>query len=213
MTTTTKATMNTLKQALAELVEAHGAEAVQAACGDLMPPPAEELRRTGRRRSILERFLAFVGSPSTQSNCWPWLGSSGPDGYGRFHLSPCLATGLVQAHRAAYLLFRGPIPPGLQVLHRCDNPPCVRPGHLFVGTQKENMADCRAKGRANRARGKELSFAKLTAENVLLIRRDHRAGSHTHAELARRHGVGESNIRAIINRQTWKHLTEKFGDE
>jgi hypothetical protein len=71
--------------------------------------------------------------------CWLWHGRSGPGGYGWLRS--------LRAHRVSWELFLGPIPFGQHVLHRCDSPPCVNPGHLFLGTHEENMADKIAKGR------------------------------------------------------------------
>lgn len=99
-----------------------------------------------------ERFWARVRK---SDGCWEWTGTLSPCGYGRFDIAPPLAdrwhsTG---AHRVAWMLTHGPIPEGeghhgTCVLHRCDNPKCVRPDHLFLGTQSENMADKTQKGRA-----------------------------------------------------------------
>lgn len=90
----------------------------------------------------VEEFLTNV---DCAEGCWPWAGYRQREGYGlvRKKGQPAEA-----AHRVAYRLFVGPIPPGMVVMHRCDNPPCVRPDHLRVGTQAENLADMRAKGRA-----------------------------------------------------------------
>lgn len=79
-----------------------------------------------------------VGDPS---ECWLWTGSKHKQGYGLYGAGPR------RAHRIAWTLIHGEIPPGLQVLHRCDNPPCVNPAHLFLGTDKDNHQDKAAKGR------------------------------------------------------------------
>lgn len=94
----------------------------------------------------LERFLALA---STDGTCWEWMGRRDKDGYGSFRMSPS-ETDL--AHRASWRLHRGPIPEGLFVLHRCDNPPCVNPEHLFLGTQADNVHDMYAKQRDRFAR-------------------------------------------------------------
>jgi len=91
-------------------------------------------------RLLLERGLPAVRSPD---QCWEWTRSRYPTGYG--HVSRRLGGGY--AHRAAYELWVGPIPVGLIVCHSCDNPPCVNPAHLWVGTQKENIRDRDKKGR------------------------------------------------------------------
>lgn len=79
------------------------------------------------------------------SGCWNWTASRHRDGYGWF--GPGGRGRAVLAHRWAYENFVGPIPSGLYILHHCDNPPCVNPDHLFVGTQADNVADCIRKGR------------------------------------------------------------------
>ncbi|MGW2169160.1 HNH endonuclease signature motif containing protein [Streptomyces sp. NPDC001705] len=83
----------------------------------------------------------------TRDGCWEWGASRHRNGYGQFHL-PGKRHAL--AHRASWLLLFGPIPDGLHVLHRCDNRPCVRPDHLFLGTRVDNMQDMAAKGRRGR---------------------------------------------------------------
>ena len=93
-----------------------------------------------------DRFWPKV-QRTLDDTCWEWQGYRGADGYGRFRVATRGAPAL--AHRFAYETAFGPIPPGLLVCHRCDNPPCVRPSHLFLGTQQDNIRDCSAKGRLN----------------------------------------------------------------
>jgi hypothetical protein len=107
------------------------------------------------------RFLAKV---QQSSGCWEWTAVKNRDGYGRLRVNGRM----VLAHRLAYTYFIGEIPEGMVLLHTCNNPGCVNPEHLRVGTQAENVAHCIASGR--RARGERYGFAKLTMEDVVLIR-------------------------------------------
>jgi hypothetical protein len=92
---------------------------------------------------FLDRFWSRVaeGEPD---ECWEWIGARGPQGYGMFQVKIRMAR---RAHRISYELAHGPIPEGMQVLHRCDNPPCVNPAHLRLGTARDNTYDMLAKGR------------------------------------------------------------------
>lgn len=90
-----------------------------------------------------ERFWASVQKGPTPDACWDWMKRKLPHGYGQFFL----IEGTVLAHRLSYQMHAGAIPDGLSILHRCDRPCCVNPAHLFVGTQADNMKDCKVKGR------------------------------------------------------------------
>jgi hypothetical protein len=145
-----------------------------------------------------------------------WTASCIPQGYGHFW-----ADGrLVSAHRISYATLVGPIPEGLHVLHHCDNPPCVRPIHLFTGTRADNMADMIRKGRKNPARGERNGqathpertargechgSAKLTAADVLEIRQLAREGL-TQRAIASRFGVSHILVGGIIRRKIWAHI-------
>lgn len=107
----------------------------------------------------------------------------------------------IKAHRASYLAFRGPIPDGLHVCHTCDNPCCINPAHLFLGTVLQNRRDSVDKGRA--ARGEGHGKARLTVKDVLAMRADHESGL-SYAAIARKYGTRSSHTWAIVNRRLWK---------
>jgi hypothetical protein len=121
--------------------------------------------------------------------------------YGLF----CWKQQTVKAHRASWSIYQGEIPAGAHVLHRCDNPPCVNPDHLFLGTHQDNMRDCSVKGRAARPHGGASYLAKLTDADVMAIRAtpyDRR----TLSLLAARYNLNRGTIHKIIKRKTWKHV-------
>lgn len=137
------------------------------------------------------------------NDCWPWVASIYRNGYGQFssgHRYPQLKTPL--AHRAAWILSNGPIPDGLQVLHRCDNRICVNPSHLFLGTLADNMVDMVAKGRQAHPIGSRNGRTKLTEAQVLAIRADTRPSRTISAE----YGVGQTLVSRIKSRRRWAHL-------
>lgn len=142
----------------------------------------------------------FWGRFKEGAGCWEWLGNRNYAGYGVVNVKFTKQ----MAHRVSYMLSRGAIPKGISVLHRCDNPGCVRPDHLFLGTQADNNADMLAKGRA---RGGSLAGiinpkAKLTERQVRAIRRSSAMG----IDLARKYGVTPANISDVRNGHTWRHV-------
>src|SRR5262245_26460201 len=154
--------------------------------------------RTGHnfRRPLLERFWAKV--QKTES-CWLWTAGLDTSGYGYIVIGGHHSE---KAHRFAYALLVGPIPMDLYVLHRCDVRNCVNPDHLFLGTQADNTADMVAKQR--QARG-NVNHARLNEQQVLEIRALHSDGVNNCA-LARRYGVSDTTIWAIVHRKKWRHI-------
>jgi hypothetical protein len=153
------------------------------------------------------RFAANIarGEPGA---CWEWRGNRDGCRYGKF-----FASRYVGAHRLAWMLARGEIPTGLHVLHRCDNPPCCNPEHLFLGTMKDNCADMVAKGRGNRAkgarhgrhthpeataRGERSGTAKLTDQQVEEIRNS----QDDALTLARRFAVSRTHIYRVVKKES-----------
>jgi len=167
---------------------------------------------TRRERALFD--LKFEEKPN---GCWEWTGSKRPLGYGRVKFrGKCEC-----AHRVSYYMNKGPIPRDMYVCHKCDNPPCVNPDHLFLGTPVENAADKFSKGRAGVVsgelhwmrlrperikRGEATGHAILTTEQVLEIRAKYPMGQFTHRSLGDLYGVSEPLIYAILHRRCWKHI-------
>ena len=132
--------------------------------------------------------------------CLEWSDCKDDHGYGRLrHRGKD-----TKAHRLAWELANGPIPFGMFVLHRCDNPPCCNPAHLFVGTQADNAQDMMNKGRCRSrgGRGELAGTAKLTSEQVVTIR----ASVEPSTSIAAKFGVTPGHIRAIRRRKAWAHI-------
>ena len=148
------------------------------------------------------RFLKYV---DTSGNCWAWTGVQKRGGYGRFWVG----ARHVIATRFAWTLWNGPIPVGLNVCHHCDNPPCVRPSHLFLGTQLDNVRDCITKGRANQEarvrRGIQNGRSKLTEDQVREIR-TRRARGETLRRLSLSFGVSMTAINNIEHGKLWSSV-------
>lgn len=144
--------------------------------------------------SVPERFWPKVNKTET---CWLWTGARYGTGYGSFFID----RKRFSAHRVSYELLVRPIPSGMQCLHHCDTPLCVRPSHLFLGNAKDNMRDALDKGRFQV--GERHYKAKLTEKDVSYIR-DRRDISQ--GVLARRFGVTQSTVGNARNRKTWTHI-------
>lgn len=152
-----------------------------------------------------DRFWAkVVKTPG----CWLWNAARDSRGYGNFY-----AYGRYhKASRFALEISCGPLSPGQEAAHRCDNPPCVRPDHLFAATSRENTRDRIAKGRPgspgpkNASRGEGRWSAKLTADDVREMRRLYEAGGVSQQQLADRYGIGQVHVGRIVNRQRWRHV-------
>lgn len=157
-------------------------------------------------RTPAERMLARTayGHPDA---CWLYRGRPDHNGYGRFAMR--LAQGYVQmtASRAAYLIWVGTIPDGCLVCHTCDNPACVNPRHLWLGTQTDNMRDAALKQRTRPSgcRGSAHGNARLDAGAVREIR-ERLAAGETCKRVARDFGVARVTVNAIKTRRRWSHV-------
>lgn len=144
-------------------------------------------------QKVVDRFESFF-TREGMWECWEWQGTRSPNGYGLFDHSG--------AHRVAWeLRHMKPIPPGMVVRHACNNPACVNPAHLAIGTPQDNSDDMVTADR--QAKGSSNGRAKLTEDDVVLILRDQ---TSTNTELARRFGVSQVMISQIKRRKKWRHV-------
>jgi hypothetical protein len=153
-------------------------------------------RQSRQATPTVERFWKFVAKTDS---CWLWTANRDNKGYGRLDRT--------LAHRLSWEIAHGPIPDGLFVCHNCpggDNPACVNPDHLFLGTQADNMKDAGLKRRL--PHGSSQHNAKLTEAAVCEIRSRYASGDSTQQELADEFGVTNGNISVIINRKSWRHV-------
>ena len=191
-----------------------------AECGHVFSRHASLVIRDGPYFHSKECYKAFRVSPARfwervnkTDTCWLWTGRVDRKGYGR-----CSIAGHEQAHRLSYALHNGPIPTGMLVCHTCDNPACVNPDHLFLGSTRDNLADASRKGRMATGErnyrhnhpetviGELNPAAKLTEPDVKRIRERHAVGQATYRELADEYGVSLAAIGCVVNRRTWNHL-------
>lgn len=185
---------------------------------DLAKSTATRKRMAKRRRETVHEW--FWDHVTKTANCWLWNGSHSAAGYGRLSME----RKWYYAHRVAWEISNGPIPDGLLVCHSCDNPGCVRPDHLFLGTDADNIHDMISKGRAANGprprgdehwtriypdrvrRGRANGKAKLTPNKVREIRTAYRNGA-SQTSLSREYGVKQSTIWQVLAGKTWKHVT------
>lgn len=189
------------------------------------------MNKRGRRpnadpsATLRDRFDAKVDRSAGPEGCWVWTASRTPFGYGEIGLGGRRGR-IVRAHRLAFEFEYGDIPAGLEVCHRCDNPPCVNPRHLFLGTHADNMGDMAQKGRSwaknhpeemprgdnhplrrrpeCAARGVRVGGAKLNDDAVRAIR----TSTLSQRALAKAHGVSRRTIVFVQQGKTWKHVAD-----
>jgi HNH endonuclease len=165
--------------------------------------------------NIIEKFMIKVSKPDGENGCWIWTGYLGKrknKNYGHCHLLPPEQ----MAHRVSYILFNGPIPEGMQILHNCDNPPCVNPNHIRSGTAQDNVNDRVNRGRSRHPSGTEHGRSKLTSNQIAKIRSSYVPGKaggkrgkpgalkNSARYLAEKYGVTKRTILLIIRNESYK---------
>lgn len=157
----------------------------------------------------IKRFWVKVAITADDEKCWEWQACKTSDRYGQIWMGHKIDL----AHRVSWEIENGEIPNGLWVLHECDNPACVNPKHLFLGTNQDNIIDKVNKGRQSKGeqhgikiRGEQQGSHKVTADKVKIIRQRYAEGGITQMELAKEYGLKQPQISSIIRREFWKHI-------
>jgi hypothetical protein len=154
--------------------------------------------------TVAERFEEKY-IPEALSGCFLWIGAQkNSRGYGNFNFNGKI----ISAHRVSWMIYKGGIPDAKHVLHKCDNPNCVNPEHLFLGTHSENMNDMKQKGRQRFFVGSSHGNSKLTENQIIEMRKLGDSGV-CRSDIAKMFGIGKSMANYICNREYWTHVVDK----
>lgn len=148
------------------------------------------------------RFWSKVIKGDDPDACWGWSAGKSPRGYGCFSIK----SSKTWAQRVSYVIHHGPIPEGLLVCHKCDNPPCCNPAHLFAGTNYDNSMDRHRKGRTKCAYGVKVGGAKLTPDKVRDIRNMIKTSGLFQHQIAPLFGVSKMTVSLISQNKIWRHV-------
>lgn len=174
-------------------------------CTEMPIPYIETMAKQKRNRTRIPAEIRFWKYVNKTDSCWLWTGATLDFGYGVINLGG--KNGKAErAHRLSWIMHNGPINDGLLVCHKCDVPACVNPDHLFLGTNADNMADCRLKRRYDRVlrpKGAKHGMSRLLEREVLAIRAEYEQSNPSYRVLAEKYGVSLQQIFRIVKRQSW----------
>lgn len=168
----------------------------------------EFAKATPRAKTPLPDRFRKIGWTVTDNNCWEWNGSRNLKGYGQINSGRRSQSGAclpALAPRVAWEIENGPIPDGLFVCHRCDNPPCVNPDHLFLGTREDNAADMATKKRS--LNGTNRPQSKLSDLDVQIIRNLYESGKYSQREISEKFAIDQSHVSLLTNRKRRQLMT------
>lgn len=155
--------------------------------------------------SVFDKFCRYIPKYISENNCWEWCGATDTK-YGVLRVKENEKWKNIKAHRISYELFKGIISNGLYVMHMCDNPICVNPNHLILGTYKNNTQDALSKNRM--LKGSLNGQSILTEKDIPIIFRLHRQGL-SNSKIGKKFNVHRRTISDIVNKKTWKHVEVK----
>lgn len=171
-------------------------------CGCIASRKTVGIRSKKRSEQVDEKSYVQKNSVLKESGCIEWTGALTGSGYG----AGSIRKQYWLAHRLSYSVFVGEIPAGMFVCHKCDNPSCVNPDHLFLGTQQDNMTDKVVKVR--HCHGETHGMAKLTEDQIIHVL----SSSESSVELGRKYGVTTDHIACIRKGRVWKHIKQELDD-
>jgi hypothetical protein len=160
--------------------------------------PLDESMIPERHRKIFWGYTIVAGP----KECWLWTAPLDKDGYGAMQIR----YKRLRAHRISYAMHNGPLKSSELVLHKCDNPRCVNPNHLFTGSQADNVKDRDKKQRMHKPKGELHPMSKLTEEKVRFIRANYVRGLIRMKDLAAMLGVNTPAVCNVVNRRAWNHI-------
>jgi len=165
----------------------------------------EKMRLAARKRwgDPVDRLWSLIDRSGGPDACWPWMSCRERDGYG---VTRWKGKRTQRVHRIVWEVTKGKIPKGKFVCHACDNPSCVNPKHLYLGTPKNNTEDLYARGSPVAfGPGEDHPMAKLTENDVIEIRRLHATGIKS-KDMEKRFGISQASVSLIVNRKGWTHI-------